>query len=291
MDWEILFFHPLLDIDLFDFCINEDKLLEYIRNNPKPICIFPTSLLGFSPNLSFLEAIKLNYGVEIMMDNCESTLTDFNNQNISSYFTSTTSTYFGHLIQSIEGGFVLTNNKEVYEYCLMGRNHGMVRSLKENKSKYSNHLVDPSFDFNFCGSNFRNTEINAFFGRIDLKRAEKYINARIVLYECAQSHLGHEFLLPQLGEGDCPFALPIIPMDVEKKGLMLKECGKRNIEVRPIISGNLLRHKAFDKFGDFRDFPNSEFLHKNGFYVGLSHHIKREQIIDLCKELRYIAEI
>ena len=107
-----------------------------------------------------------------MMDNCENTFGSFENQNISSFFTSTTSTYFGHQIQSVEGGFIFTNSKEEYEYFLMLRNHGMTRSLSEPQ-KYNNPDVDSRFDFYCLGNNFRNSDIHAFIGLLDLKRIHK----------------------------------------------------------------------------------------------------------------------
>jgi dTDP-4-amino-4,6-dideoxygalactose transaminase len=51
----------------------------------------------------------------------------------------------------------------------MARNHGMTRSVK-NPEKYINKDVDSRFDFYFLGSNFRNTDINAFIGLLDFKR-------------------------------------------------------------------------------------------------------------------------
>ena len=55
------------------------------------------------------------------------------------FFTSTTSTYFGHMLQSVEGGFVFTNDEKEYELLNMIRNHGMYRHLPlENQEKYKN---------------------------------------------------------------------------------------------------------------------------------------------------------
>ena len=36
-----------------------------------------------------------------------------------------------HELQSVEGGFIFTDDNREYEYFLMLRNHGMVRSLSD----------------------------------------------------------------------------------------------------------------------------------------------------------------
>ena len=66
----------------------------------------------------------------------------------------------------------------------MYRNHGMARSLSAyglDTSKVENSDVDPLFDFNLLGNNYRSSEINAVFGLLDLKRAEEYKSRRLIL--------------------------------------------------------------------------------------------------------------
>ena len=103
-----------IDISMNDFSIDTFKLEQYIKDNHERIaCIFPTSLIGYTPNMEFYSNLKKKYKVDIVFDNCENTLGTFNNSNISSFFTSSTSTYFGHQIQSIEGGFIFTNSVSI----------------------------------------------------------------------------------------------------------------------------------------------------------------------------------
>ena len=145
-------FDPIfIDVSMDDFSIDKNKLIKYVDQNHASIaCIFPTSLIGYSQNLESLKQIQDKYKIPIYIDNCENNFGQFDNKNISSYFTSSTSTYFGHQLQSIEGGFIFTNNLEEYEYFIINRNHGMSRSLDLyglDKSKYINNNVDPLFDF------------------------------------------------------------------------------------------------------------------------------------------------
>jgi CDP-6-deoxy-D-xylo-4-hexulose-3-dehydrase len=284
-----------IDITLEDLSMDLKRLESYlIKNHQRVACVFITSLLGFVPSIQQLKKLEERYKVRIMLDNCESTLSQYDTKNISSYFTSTTSTYFGHQLQSVEGGFIFTNNDEEYEYFLLARNHGMVRGLKTNHEKYRNKDVDSRFDFNILGNNFRNTNINAFIGQLDFKRVEKYVNDRRDLY----SYFEHAVektrgLIPiNMRHGkvmDVPFCLPLIFKRKLVKECVIGYCNKNNIETRPIISGNLLRQTCLrDNFNPWA-YKNSEFIHENGFYVGLHSKVTKDQLVKLLDHVTFIA--
>ena len=284
-----------IDITLEDLSMDLKRLESYlIKNHQKVACVFITSLLGFVPSIQQLKKLEERYKVRIMLDNCESTLSQYDTKNISSYFTSTTSTYFGHQLQSVEGGFIFTNNDEEYEYFLLARNHGMVRGLKTNHEKYRNKDVDSRFDFNILGNNFRNTNINAFIGQLDFKRVEKYVNDRRALYNYFEHAVEKtRGLIPiNIRHGkvmDVPFCLPLIFKRKLVKECVIGYCNKNNIETRPIISGNLLRQTCLrDNFNSWA-YKNSEFIHENGFYVGLHSKVTKDQLVKLLDHVTFIA--
>jgi CDP-6-deoxy-D-xylo-4-hexulose-3-dehydrase len=276
-----------VDVNLKDFCFNYEKLEKALQDNDDTLCIFATSLLGFVPDISKLIKLSKKYSVKLMMDNCENTFGKFNNKNVSSFATSTTSTYFGHQLQSIEGGFVFTNSKDEYDYLLMARNHGMTRSV-DNPEKYQNKQVDSRFDFYTLGNNFRNTDLNAFIGLIDFSKIDSYIVKRKQIFEffCEKLDI-NKYILPfKFPDREISaFSLPILFKDSKNKNAALEYCNKEGIETRPIISGNLLRQTCYKNFGNYEDFPNSEFLHQNGFYVGLHAKLKISRVEKLVKYL------
>jgi CDP-6-deoxy-D-xylo-4-hexulose-3-dehydrase len=263
-----------IDINLENFSIDTNKLEDYLEKEASRVaCIFVTSLIGFTPNMRRLQALSRKYNVRIMMDNCENTLGRFDGKNISSFFTSTTSTYFGHQLQSIEGGFVFTDHDTEYEYFTMARNHGMLRHLEPEAAKiYRNPNVDERFDFRMLGNNFRNTNINALLGSFELARAEKYRVQRRKVYDLFRWYMSGHLILPMDNESasHAPFCFPIIVKPHFSDAIIpLREmCDKNGIETRPIISGNLLRQTCI-KRSDYLLFENSEYLHKYGFYIGL----------------------
>lgn len=292
-------FNPkFIDISLDNFSIDLEKLDLYVKKNYKKIaCIFPTSLIGFSPNISYYQYISKKYNIPIYFDNCENTLGSFKLKNISSYFTSSTSTYFGHQIQSVEGGFIFTNSEKEYDYFLMNRNHGMTRGLtiyNRSNIKYLNKKVDSLFDFFSLGNNFRNSDIHAFIGLLDYKRFEDYKKRRISLYNLFKQNLDiNKFYLPITREDqeDVPFCLPIILKERNKEKIKkIKDfCKIKNIEYRPIISGFLGYQTCYKKyFLNEKDYLNSLYIHDYGFYIGLHNKVKEKDIIQFTKEINKI---
>jgi CDP-6-deoxy-D-xylo-4-hexulose-3-dehydrase len=297
-----------IDINLNDYSMDLDKLEDYLsKNEEKVAAIFITSLLGFVPDIKRLLNIEEKYGVKICLDNCENTLGEIHygtqKRNVSSFFTSTTSTYFGHQIQSVEGGFIFTNSFDEYVYYLMARNHGMTRSLDKLynsnlwASSYKNTNVDPRFDFYCLGNNFRNTDINAFIGRLDLRRIKRYKTKRTLLYSYFVSRIDRDrYLIPASWETSLdsihvPFCIPIILKNPAKKDLLLKRLKDTGIETRPIISGNLLRQTPYTKYLDStktNEFKNADILHFNGIYVGLHNKLRIFDIADLVSILNNI---
>ena len=241
--------------------------------------------------------LEKKYKVKVVFDNCENTFGAYNNKNISSFFTSSTSTYFGHQIQSIEGGFVFTNSEDEYKFYLMARNHGMVRSLKTyglDVKKFENLNVDNLFDFYLLGDNYRNSDLNAFIGQLDFDRINTYTKSRKESFKLFKDNIDkNKFFLPEEREkcDDIPFCIPVIIKNKNKKiyNNALEICKKLGIEYRPVVSGYLGYQTCYKKyFKSSKEYPNSLQLHNYGFYIGLYHGIKPQNIIKLTKLLNEI---
>lgn len=307
----------IIDINLTDLSIDLDKLEEYLKENYKKVAIvFITSLLGFCPDIERIKDLEKKYSsVKFALDACEATLTKTSHSgiksNISKFFTSTTSTYFGHILQSIEGGFIFTNDLQEYLYYLMQRNHGLTRALlsyrdvigEENLNELMNMkknlLVDSRFDFYSLGNNFRNSEVNAFIGLQDFKRIGLYEETRSFLYSKFLKGINKSlFLAPKDFDGNpgVPFSIPVIfnpkyfGVNVTTRNKCIEELEKIGVETRPIVSGNLLRQTAYQSYGHYLSYPNAEVLNNNGLYVGLHAKVANEQVEKLINIVNKLAE-
>ena len=148
------------------------------------------------------------------------------------------------------------------------------------------------FDFYSFGNNFRNTDLNAFIGNLDLNRVDNYINKRIEKYNLFYNLLDkNKYYLPENNRPKCkdvPFCLPII---VKNNNLKLHKsakelCCSSGVEYRPIISGFLGYQTCYTKyFTKLHDYPNSIYLHEYGFYVGLYPNLSLRYIKRLVNDL------
>ena len=170
------------DVNLDDFSFDYNKLDNILKENEsKTLIIWATALIGHCPNFVKLRKLARRFEAELWTDACEAQMCncnlDYYNQSILSVsrFTSL-SCYFSHCTTSIEMGFVFFRNRKDYEYGRMLRNHGMIRSLspdnefrKKIEEKYS--FIDKTFLFAVMGTNWRNSDMHAVWGLLDMKRA------------------------------------------------------------------------------------------------------------------------
>lgn len=282
-----------VDINLDDFSFNYEELENELKArvlDKKTKVIWPTALIGFIPNVDKLNELKFKYNSYLFADLCETTFGWYQGQNILSCFDmATTSFFWAHECVSIEGGMLfIKNNNSIESYlnnAKMIRSHGLTRVLPKHdfnrqKIERENPDIDSEFLFEKIGTNYRLTDLNAFFGLLDTKRYFKYIKHRRELWEYFLKNLPSKFL--KLDKNIIPFCLPIISTKEYTKYLK-KLLNENGWETRPIISF-LPINPAFMKYNK-KEYPNSKFLHENGFYVGLNKDLKKKDINKLINKL------
>lgn len=270
------------DINLKNFSFDLEEA-EYIATQHDIKAVFVTHLIGLSSDVEGIQNIFPK--AIIMEDVCEShgVTSSSGVKRGTQHAGGTFSFYFGHHMTTIEGGMVSTNNSELYDLMRLKRSHGMARESEFYFPQYAsqNPDIDPSFLFVTDGYNFRNHEVCAVLGLSQLQRLAKNIEIRRENFDYYHQRLSEmdKFYIPQYQFGNSSFSFPIITRhnSIEPLKKMLKD---NNIEYRPIISGNLLRHPAFKKYElcTGRALSNVEILHKQGLYVGNSQFVTNKQI-------------
>ena len=275
------------DISLDHFSFDIEKL-------PKDnvAIVFVTHLLGIDapieelkaryPDAIFLEDICESHGVEdprgIRRGGSSSTASTF-------------SFYYGHHMTTIEGGFVSTNDKELYELMRMKRSHGMAREMspdyyKAAAAKYPD--IDSRFLFLTDGHNFRNTELGAVLGLSQLKRLDDSIAIRrrnFSFFVNELKQLDQYFYIPCDSQGNSSFCLPLICKDAKLMPRLKKAFEEAGIENRPIVGGNLLRQPFLAKYKHIKA-PNADILNDQGVYVGNSQFVTLEMVAKLIDIVR-----
>lgn len=255
----------LVDVDPETLQMDTDALARAI--SPSTRAIFLTHLMG---NVGDLDAIlKLAGSITIIEDCCESLGAKWNNQHVGTFGqASAFSFFFSHLISTMEGGMVVTNNDDM-PYRLL-RSHGWQPQ------------PDCRFWFPTWGFNLRPMEVQGAFGVVQMARLEGFRHARThnaalleslitakhsallstarVLDQCEPSWHG----FPLMVKSDIPGAKDVLCSYLEQHG----------IETRPVVAGNLARQKAVQDLPIGRIvydlLPGADLVHDHGFYIGLA---------------------
>jgi CDP-6-deoxy-D-xylo-4-hexulose-3-dehydrase len=275
------------DISLEHFSFDLEKL-------PKDnvAIVFVTHLLGIDAPI---EALKERYPNAIFLEDiCESHGVEGPHGTRRGGTSSTGSTfsfYYGHHMTTIEGGFVSTNDKALYELMRMKRSHGMAREMspdyyKEAAARFPD--IDSRFLFLTDGHNFRNTELGAVLGLSQLKRLDDSIAIRrrnFGFFVNELKQLEEHFYIPNDSQSNSSFCLPLICKDAKLMPRLKKAFEEAGIENRPIVGGNLLRQPFLAKYKHIKA-PNADILNDQGVYVGNSQFVTLEMVTKLIEIVR-----
>ena len=286
------------DINKKDFSFDIDYLKKLAIEHPDIKAVFVTHLFGISADIDKYKEILPN--AIFMEDVCESHGTTYKDKKCGTLSAgSTFSSYFGHHLTTVEGGFVCTDDEELYNLMKMKRSHGMAReALPEKFEEYKKDYPDihPMFMFVTDGYNLRSMEINAVLGSSQLSNLDDSISKRQVNFKKFIKILDKNstlFYNEIKQEGNSSFCFPFVCKSKEIKDKLEKYLQEFKVETRPLCSGNLLRQPFITRRPDTpsaSEFETAEFLHENGFFIGNNHMITDEEfrILDrLIDEFKY----
>lgn len=278
-----------VDINLQDLAFDYDDLKKKI--SPRTRAIFLTHLLGFPADIEKIKEIIGKKNIQLIEDCCESHGATINGKKIGNFgICSSFSFYWGHHISTVEGGMICTNEEKIYKLAILKRSHGLARELPKKYHTYYKSMY-PDIDFRFLflttGFNVRNTEINAVLGLTQLKYLDRYVairNSNYKKFTNILSSYSHFFLIPYR-DGLSSFILPFFLKNKKDKENLQEYLTKKGIESRPIIAGNLLKQPFLKSFSVSDKFPNADFIHTNGFYIGNNQFVNKKRLDYLKRAL------
>lgn len=280
-----------VDIDLETLNYNLNSLESSITEKTK--MIIAVNLLGNPNDFDRINQIIKGKNIFIVEDNCESMGAEYKGKQAGTFgIMGTFSTFFSHHIATMEGGFVVTNDEELYHILLSLRAHGWTRNLpKENKvCTKSDDWFEESFRFVLPGYNVRPVEMSGAIGIEQLKKLPVFLeqrrkNAKLFV-ELFKDH--QDFIIQKDIDNSSWFGFSLIikPTSKLNRKEVVKRLQENKIDCRPIVTGNFTRNEVM-KFFDYEisgDLKNADYLHNNGFFVGNSQGC-------LEKEIKYLKRI
>jgi len=277
----------LCDCNLSDLSCNLEHLEEiFIKENPSVLIL--VSVLGLVPNMDKVIELCNKYDVILLEDVCESMGSKYKGKYLGTFgLASFFSMYFGHHLSTIEGGFINTDDEELYYALLMMRSHGWTRDLpiekqNEYKTKYGVDDFEALYNFYIPGFNLRSTDLQAFIGLRAIDKLDKYADIRNKNFHYYLDNIKNNELDIQVNSDDfiSNFAMPIVSKDKE---IIIKNLIENNIECRPLIAGNL-GNKPFwyENFAEVY-MENGNIIDKYGFYIPNHQDLTQEQLDKIIK--------
>lgn len=280
-----------VDIDLETLNYDLDALKEAITENTKMIMV--VNLLGNPNDFDKIFEMTKDKDIIVLEDNCESMGAEYKGKQAGTFgIMGTFSTFFSHHMATMEGGFVVTDDEELYHILLSLRAHGWTRNLpKENKvCTKSDNWFEESFRFVLPGYNVRPVEMSGAIGIEQLKKLPNFLakrreNAKL-FKELFSNH--PDFIIQKdiCNSSWFGFSLIIKPTSKLKRIDIVKKLMDAKIDCRPIVTGNFTRNDVM-KYFDYTihgELKNADYLHENGLFVG-NHQI------GLDDEIRYLDKI
>ena len=284
-----------VDIDLDTLNYDLDALEAAIT--PKTKMIMVVNLLGNPNDFDAIEKMIHDKDIFLLEDNCESMGAIYKGRQTGTFgLMGTFSTFFSHHMATMEGGFVSTDDEELYHILLSMRAHGWTRNLPKNNmvADKSDDWFEESFRFVLPGYNVRPVEMSGAIGIEQLKKLPGFLEQRRKNAEVFKALFKNhsEFKIQkEIGNSSWfGFSLIIKPSSVLKRKDIVAKLKESEIDCRPIVTGNFTRNEVMQYF-DYEiagELKNADYLHENGFFVGNSQEDLSEQIHFLYETLEKV---
>jgi CDP-6-deoxy-D-xylo-4-hexulose-3-dehydrase len=256
--------------------------------------IFVVHLLGNMGDMSGLTRLCKENNLVLMEDCCEALGSKFEGKYAGTFgIASSFSFFFSHHLVTMEGGMILTKDKEFARKCRLLRSHGWDREIADPVVSTDSD-IDGRYKFVSWGFNLRPTELQAGFGLEQIKKIDFYQKLRDqnvkVLEECINRNNNYLSTMQISNNVDCSwFAFPII---VNKQAPFSKKelndfLEKNGVETRPVVAGNLARQPGVALFSEisFDSLGGADFIHKQGFYLGIHPTANKKNLMKVTQLL------
>ena len=277
-----------VDIDRETLNIDANEVKKAINKNT--VAIMAINLLGNPCEFKKLQDIAKKNNLILIEDNCESLGAKYKNKYCGTQgIIGTHSLFFSHHLQTMEGGVILTDDKQINDYLRSLRAHGWGRDLLKNNSlhKMSGDKFKDLFTFITPGYCLRPLEIEAAIGIEQLKKIDKFLKVReensklfIKLFK-NKSWCNIQKQYKNSYSSWYGFNILLKGPLKNKRKFIIQKLVKNGIEVRPTLTGHFLKNPVMKylKYTKTGSFKNSKYVDQNGFYVGnypknLKHQLK-----------------
>ncbi|WP_276882914.1 DegT/DnrJ/EryC1/StrS family aminotransferase [Campylobacter cuniculorum] len=280
-----------VDVDLQSLNYDLNALKQCINAKTKMIVL--VNLLGNPNDFDLIQEFIKDRDIILLEDNCEAMGAEYRGKQAGTFgIMGTFSTFYSHHMATMEGGFVVTDDEELYHILLCLRAHGWTRNLPKHNLlvEKSENAFDESFRFILPGYNVRPVEMSGAIGLEQLKKLPNFLkhrreNAKLF---CELFGESEDFIIQKEIGSSSWFGFSLIIKEDSKlnREELLEKLRQNGIDYRPICAGDFTQNQVIKYFDYeiFKELKNAKYLHKKGFFVG--NHQK-----DISEELHLLHKI
>jgi len=291
------FIPVFIDINKETYNIQADKIEKSLSKKTK--AIFLAHTMGNPFDIEEAMRVADKYGLWVIEDNCDALGSKYNSKYTGTFgHMASFSFYPAHHITMGEGGAVVCNNDTLIKILKSFRDWGRdcwCETGKDNtcKRRFSQKIgnlpygYDHKYVYSHIGYNLKLTDMQAAVGVEQLKKLPLFTKLRkrnwAKLYQSLEKYQKY-FILPKADENSHPswfgFVLTVKNGVGFSKNDIVNYLEKNKIATRPLFSGNILKHPAYQniKYRIYGTLENTDYIMENTFWIGVYPGLNNEKI-------------
>ncbi len=286
-----------VDVELDTLNMDTSQLQDALT--PATRAIIGVSVLGNPARLDIIRAFADEHDLIFFEDNCESMDAELDGQKTGTFGDlGTFSSFYSHHISTVEGGMMLTDDRELGDLARSIRAHGWTRGLEDGSPLFEPRDEDfyEAYRFILPGYNLRPQEINAAVGLVQLGKLPEMTRVRRKNMAHFQEVFGEDerFTIQRECGKSSSFCFTIIldPSRGTGRPAVIEALREAEIGARIITGGCFPRHEVIQHFDSslVGEMHNADLAHDHGFFVGNHPYDLSRQIDGLYKVLDKVCD-
>lgn len=287
-------FKPVfVDVEKATLNIDSSQIEKVITERTR--AILPVHLMGKPADMDAIRKIAKKHSLYVIEDAAEAHGAVYKGKNIGTLGDMAAfSLYLAHMVSTIEGGIVTTDNPQFAEILRSLRSHGRACKCKvcllNLGSNYCpqrfQHGYDTRFVFERTGYSVKMNELEAAVGLGNLKIYKRIFTRRrknlLLIKEKFKKFKPYLTTIKETKEEIIgPHAFPMIVQGNTyfNRNQFVEFLEENGIETRYLFSSMPTQCKGFAFLGyKMGDFPNAEYIGNNGLHIGVHQDLNEKHI-------------
>jgi len=277
----------------------------FSKINYKTKAIYLSPVLGNPPNMNILINFCNNFGLKLILDNCDSLGTKWIGRYMNEFaIASSCSFYAAHTLCTGEGGMISTNDKDLMKIivsmahwgrdctCIGSQNMLLKGSCGKRFDKWLNAyngIVDHKYVYSNIGYNLKPLDLQGAIGLVQLNKFTEIETRRkrskTIIEKIITSNISEIRGVKTLSQADvCWFGTPFICDKPGLKHKLVAHLEKYFIQTRNYFTGNILMHPGYKFMDDYKNYPEANKVLDKVFFIGAAPHYT-DEIFDYIEEV------